>query len=311
MNQLAAETSPYLRQHAQNPVDWHPWGPEAFTEARETDRPILLSIGYSACHWCHVMAHESFEDEATAELVNRLFVPVKVDREERPDVDAVYMEAVQAMTGSGGWPLTAFLTPDGEPFFCGTYFPPEPSHGRPSFLQVCHAIDDAWKHRRNDLADQAAKVTAHLAAPSLAGAGGDVDTTILDGARDRLVEEHDAQWGGFGGAPKFPQTMSLELLVREHARTGDAAALAVVTRSLDAMAAGGIHDHLGGGFARYSVDQRWLVPHFEKMLYDQALLARAYLHAWQVTGRDRFRRTLETTIGYVLDQLQHPSGGWF
>src|SRR4051812_24035507 len=311
MNRLADETSPYLRQHADNPVDWRPWGEEAFAEARASDRPILLSIGYSACHWCHVMAHESFEDPATAAVMNELFVNIKVDREERPDVDAVYMEAVQAMTGSGGWPLTAFITPDGEPFFTGTYFPPEPSHGRPSFLQVCHAIDDAWKHRRNELAEQAAKVTAHLAAPNLAGADGDVDATILDDARDRLVQEHDARWGGFGGAPKFPQTMSLELLLREHARTGDAEALAVVTRSLDAMAAGGIHDHLGGGFARYSVDQRWLVPHFEKMLYDQALLARVYLHAWQVTGVARHRQVVEDTLGYVLRDLRHPAGGFF
>ena len=311
MNRLAQETSPYLRQHAENPVDWHPWGEEAFAEARARDRPILLSIGYSACHWCHVMAHESFEDPAVAGVMNELFVNVKVDREERPDVDAIYMEAVQAMTGSGGWPLTAFLTPAGEPFFTGTYFPPTAHQGRPSFLQVCHAIDDAWLHRRPDLVEQASRLTAHIAAPTLTGAGGEPTAAVLDAARDRLVAEHDTTWGGFGGAPKFPQTMSLDLLLRHHHRTGDPDALAVVTHSLDAMAAGGIHDHLGGGFSRYSVDRQWLVPHFEKMLYDQALLARVYLHAWQATGIERYRGVVEDILGYVLRDLRHPLGGFY
>ena len=311
MNRLADETSPYLRQHADNPVDWRPWGEEARAEARASDRPIFLSIGYSACHWCHVMAHESFEDPAVAKVVNELFVPVKVDREERPDVDAIYMEATQAMTGSGGWPLTAFLTPAGEPFFTGTYFGPDASHGRPSFLQVCRAVDDAWRNRRGELEDQAARLTAHVASSSLRSATGSADVAALDGARDRLVADHDPGRGSFGGAPKFPQTMSLDLLLRRHARTGDDDALAVVTRSLDAMAAGGIHDHLGGGFARYSVDDRWLVPHFEKMLYDQALMARVYLHAWQVTGADRYQQVLTDTIGYVLRQLRHREGGFF
>ncbi|MGI8710889.1 MAG: thioredoxin domain-containing protein [Acidimicrobiales bacterium] len=311
MNRLAAESSPYLRQHADNPVDWHPWGEEALAEARTSDRPIFLSIGYSACHWCHVMAHESFEDVAVAAIVNEAFVPVKVDREERPDVDAVYMEATQAMTGSGGWPLTAFLTPAGEPFFTGTYFPPEPSHGRPSFLQVCRAIDDAWQHRRQDVEDQAASLGAHLATPTLAAAAGEASVDTLLVARDRLVADHDRTWGGFGQAPKFPQTMSLELLLRHHAATGDAAALEVVLRSLDAMAAGGIHDHLGGGFARYSVDRQWLVPHFEKMLYDQALLARVYLHAWQITGSAHHHRVLEDTVAYVLRDLRHREGGFY
>ncbi|MCU1358105.1 MAG: hypothetical protein JWM89_3523 [Acidimicrobiales bacterium] len=311
MNRLADETSPYLRQHAENPVDWHPWGEEAFAEARATDRPILLSIGYSACHWCHVMAHESFEDPATAAVMNELFVNIKVDREERPDVDSVYMDAVQAMTGSGGWPLTAFLTATGEPFFTGTYFPPTSVPGRPSFLQVCRAIDDAWKHRRPELAEQAARITAHLGAASLPGAGGVPSATLLSDARDRLVAEHDPTWGGFGGAPKFPQTMSLDLLLRHHHRHADPDALAVVERSFDAMAAGGIHDHLGGGFSRYSVDERWLVPHFEKMLYDQALLARAYLHAWQATGSERHRIVLEDIVAYVLRDLRHAAGGFY
>ena len=311
MNRLADETSPYLRQHADNPVDWRPWGEEARAEARASDRPIFLSIGYSACHWCHVMAHESFEDPAVAAVINEAFVPIKVDREERPDVDAIYMEATQAMTGSGGWPLTAFLTPAGEPFFTGTYFPPDASHGRPSFLQVCRAIEDAWRNRRADIEDQAARLTAHLGTSSLASAGGSADVAGLDAARDQLVSGHDRHWGGFGHAPKFPQTMSLDLLLRCHAHTGDAEALGVVTHSLDAMATGGIHDHLGGGFARYAVDERWLVPHFEKMLYDQALLARVYLHAWQVTGANRHQRVLTDTVGYVLRQLRHREGGFF
>ncbi|MGI8755437.1 MAG: thioredoxin domain-containing protein [Acidimicrobiales bacterium] len=311
MNRLAAETSPYLRQHADNPVDWRPWGEEARAEARASDRPILLSIGYSACHWCHVMAHESFEDPSVAAVVNELFVPIKVDREERPDVDAIYMEATQVMTGAGGWPLTAFLTPAGEPFFTGTYFPPEALPGRPSFLQVCRAIDDAWRHRRTDVENQAAQLTSHLAASSLPEAAGSPDAGALADACDLLVAAHDQTWGGFGRAPKFPQTLSLDLLLRHHGRTGDPAALAVVVRSLDAMAAGGIHDHLGGGFARYSVDERWLVPHFEKMLYDEALLARVYLHAWQVTGVGRYRRVLEDIVAYVLRELRHREGGFF
>jgi uncharacterized protein YyaL (SSP411 family) len=313
VNRLADELSPYLRQHADNPVDWYPWGPEAFEVARATDRPILLSIGYSACHWCHVMAHESFEDPATAQVLNERFVCVKVDREERPDVDAVYMEAVQAMTGSGGWPLTAFLTPDARPFFTGTYFAPRPSHGRPSFLQVCDAVQEAWTDRRPDLLEQAARITEHLGASSLASAGEQPGPDALHAARDVLVDQHDPRHGGFGGAPKFPQTMGLEVLVRHHHRQpgGDPHALAAVTRSLDAMAAGGIHDHLGGGFSRYSVDSRWLVPHFEKMLYDQALIARIYLHAWQETGEARYRRVLDDLVTYLLRDLRHPQGGFF
>lgn len=312
-NLLASELSPYLRQHADNPVHWHPWGEEAFATARSSDRPILLSIGYSACHWCHVMAHESFEDPEVASYLNDRFVCVKVDREERPDVDAVYMEALQTMTGAGGWPLTAFLTPDGEPFFAGTYFPPESSQGHPSFLRVCEAIHDAWSNRRAELLDHASDLTQHLNESSLIAGGEQPSPAVLTGARSTLLDQHDAAFGGFGRAPKFPQTMSLEVLMTAAHRAGpdgDPAAMAVVERSLDAMAAGGIHDHLGGGFSRYSVDERWLVPHFEKMLYDQALLARAYLHAWQLTGHERHRRTLDDTIGYVLRDLRHTGGGF-
>jgi uncharacterized protein len=312
MNRLADETSPYLRQHAHNPVDWYPWGEEAFARARAEDKPILLSVGYSACHWCHVMAHESFEDDATAALTNDLFVNVKVDREERPDVDAVYMEAVQAMTGQGGWPMTVFLAPDGRPFFGGTYFPKEPRHGMPSFTDLCRAVDDAWRNRRDDLSAQADELTAALNRSSILAVDGDLPgPEILERAAAGLHEQFDATSGGFGRAPKFPQTMSLDLLLRIHARGGQEDLLDVTTTSLDAMAAGGIYDHLGGGFARYSVDERWLVPHFEKMLYDQALLIRVYLHAWQVTGERRYRQVLDETIAYVLRDLGSPEGGFF
>ncbi len=312
MNRLAAETSPYLRQHADNPVDWYPWGEEAFAAAHQLDRPVLLSVGYSACHWCHVMAHESFEDPETAAVMNELFVNVKVDREERPDVDAVYMEATQAMTGSGGWPMTVLMTPDGQPFFCGTYFPKAAHHGRPGFVDLCRAADDAWRNRRDELLDQAGRLTEHLGRTSLTSDGDLPDAAVVERARDQLLAQHDRRWGGFGGAPKFPQTMALELLVRRHSTTpgGDAEALAAVTTTLDAMASGGIYDHLGGGFARYSVDQMWLVPHFEKMLYDQALLTKVYLHAWQATGEARFLQIVTETIGYVLRDLHHPAGGF-
>jgi hypothetical protein len=312
-NRLAAETSPYLRQHADNPVDWYPWGDEAFAAARTRDVPILLSVGYSACHWCHVMAHESFEDAAAAGVMNDLFVNIKVDREERPDVDAIYMDATQAMTGHGGWPMTVFLTPDREPFYCGTYFPPEPRHGMPSFLEVCRAIADAWANRRDELTEQAAKLTEAVSRSVPAGGpdAGLPGAEALDQAYSVLRQQHDDEWGGFGRAPKFPQTMSLELLLRAHAHNHAAVTLAMVTTSLDAMASGGMYDHLGGGFARYSVDGQWLVPHFEKMLYDQALLARVYLHAWQVTGLPRYRQVLEETIGYVLRDLRHPGGGFY
>ncbi|MCU1379637.1 MAG: hypothetical protein JWN29_2620 [Acidimicrobiales bacterium] len=305
VNRLAEETSPYLRQHRDNPVDWYPWGDEAFAAARERDVPILLSVGYSACHWCHVMAHESFEDPATAAVMNELFVNVKVDREERPDVDAVYMEAVQAMTGSGGWPMTVLLHPDGRPFYGGTYFPPAGRHGMPGFVDLLRAVDDAWRTKRDELDEQAGRLTETIRRSASVGGGGPLPgPEVLDEAVTGLRSAFDGAWGGFGRAPKFPQTMSLDLLLRK-------GAVDPVVVSLDAMASGGIYDHLGGGFARYSVDTRWLVPHFEKMLYDQALLARVYLHAWQVTGFDRYRQVLEETVGYVLRDLQSSAGGWY
>ncbi|MPY94108.1 MAG: DUF255 domain-containing protein [Acidimicrobiia bacterium] len=310
-NRLASETSPYLRQHADNPVDWYPWGDEAFARARALDRPVLLSVGYSACHWCHVMAHESFEDDATAELVNERFVAVKVDREERPDVDAVYMEAVQSLTGQGGWPMTVFLTPDGRPFFGGTYFPKERRGGMPAFSDVCLAIDQHWREDRGQLDEQAGQLTDSLGRLSQLRPADHLPAREGLAAAARLVTgQHDARFGGFGRAPKFPHTMSLELLLRHHAGTGDPLALTAVETSLDAMASGGIYDHLGGGFARYSTDDRWLVPHFEKMLYDNALLVSVYTHALQVTGAPRYRQVVEETIAYVLRDLGQPAGGF-
>jgi uncharacterized protein YyaL (SSP411 family) len=313
-NRLADETSPYLQQHKDNPVDWHPWGDEAFDRARTEDKPVLLSVGYSACHWCHVMAHESFEDDDTATLMNHLFVNVKVDREERPDVDAVYMDAVQAMTGHGGWPMTVFLTPDRRPFYGGTYYPPEPRHGMPSFREVCRAVDDAWRTRRDDLLGQADKLTAALdraLSASRDTSGEAVDRDVLEGAIRALGTQFDSRWGGFGSAPKFPHETGIELLLRASARGDRPQLLEPALVTLDAMASGGIYDHLGGGFARYSVDDRWLVPHFEKMLYNQALLGRCYLHAWQITGESRFRQVLDETIAYVLRDLRHPEGGFY
>ena len=309
-NRLADQTSPYLRQHAENPVDWRPWGDEALALARETDRPVLLSVGYSSCHWCHVMAHESFEDDATAALMNEWFVPIKVDREERPDIDAIYMEATQAMTGSGGWPMTVFMAPDGRPFFCGTYFPKEARGGHPSFTDVLTAIHDAWTDRRDELLEQAGRLTEALRRGVGFPDGADLPGVAqLDEATMSMLAAFDQQWGGFGRAPKFPQAMSLDHLLRHHRRTGSTTALDAVVVSLDAMAAGGMHDHLGGGFSRYSVDERWLVPHFEKMLYDNALLARVYLHAHQATGEPRFLAVVESIIDYVLRDLSHPDGG--
>ena len=312
MNRLASETSPYLRQHADNPVHWQPWGERAFEQARAEDKPVLLSVGYSACHWCHVMAHESFEDPDTAAVMNELFVNVKVDREERPDVDAVYMEAVQLTSGGGGWPMTVFLTPDGQPIVGGTYFPKTARHGLPAFVDVLRGIDEAWRTRRDDLLDQAQRITRAVGqSAQLSAAGVAIDRSVVDRAVGSLREQHDDHNGGFGAAPKFPQTMSHELLLTTHARSGAPRDLDIVVRSLDAMAAGGIYDHVGGGFARYSVDAVWLVPHFEKMLYDQALLARLYLHGWQVTGAARFRQVVEETIEYTLGELRDPLGGFY
>ncbi len=311
-NRLANETSPYLLQHAHNPVDWHPWGPEALARAAAEDKPILLSVGYSACHWCHVMAHESFEDAETAALMNELFVNIKVDREERPDIDAIYMEAVQAMTGRGGWPMTVFLAPDGKPFYGGTYFPPEPRYNMPGFRQVLLAIADAWQNRRRELlaaGDRLADALNRSAA--LQPAGTLLDAELLDRAARNLLRGFDRVEGGFGGAPKFPQPMNLDFLLQHTLRTHDPAALNAVTFTLNKMAAGGIYDQLGGGFHRYSTDDEWLAPHFEKMLYDNAQLARTYLHAWQVTGEPRFRRVLEETLDYALREMTSPEGGFY
>ncbi len=313
MNRLAEETSPYLQQHKDNPVEWYPWGEEAFEKARAEDKPVLLSVGYSACHWCHVMAHESFEDPDTAEVMNRLFVNIKVDREERPDVDAVYMTAVQSMTGRGGWPMTVFLTPDGQPFYGGTYFPKGDRHGLPGFTRILEAVDDAWRHRRDELVGQAGQLTAALARSSdLSGAAGaaGLEEKTLERAVSALEGQFDTRHAGFGGAPKFPPAMTLDFLVRFHVRTDHEGALDMVVATLDAMAAGGIYDQVGGGFHRYSVDAFWLVPHFEKMLYDQATLLRAYLHGYLVTGEDRFRVIVEEIAGYVLRDLAQPEGGF-
>lgn len=313
MNRLANETSPYLRQHADNPVDWYPWGDEALQKALAEDKPILLSVGYSACHWCHVMAHESFEDEATAQMMNDLFVSVKVDREERPDVDDIYMQAVQALSrGRGGWPMTVFLLPDGRPFYGGTYFPKEPRYGMPSLQQVMMGVIDAYRNRRGEVEQVATQLTEGMQRVSL-GIGNPVnlDVDLLDLAYTRLAREFDATYGGFGDAPKFPQPMNLEFVLRHYARTGDAKALEMVTFTLRKMATGGIYDQLGGGFHRYSVDAIWLVPHFEKMLYDNAQLSRVYLHAWQVTGYDFFRRIAEEIYDYVLREMTSPEGGFY
>ncbi len=370
-NRLADETSPYLLQHAHNPVDWYPWGDEALRHARETARPIFLSIGYAACHWCHVMERESFEDAATATELNADFVAIKVDREERPDLDAIYMDAVQAMTGGGGWPMSVFLTPDGQPFYGGTYFPDEPRHGMPAFRQVLASVAAAWRDERPQVEAAAARLTAALreqaartaeaarvaadaadaaSAPAAAvmpgmsspgpsalrepqpaaGLGGlvgpdgrpllrvsstpvvgpAVDRAILDRATDNLAQSFDPAHGGWGGAPKFPAPMTIEHLLRRFVRAGDVQALTMARRTLDAMAAGGIHDQLGGGFARYATDAVWLVPHFEKMLYDNALLARAYLHAWQVTAEPRYREVVEDTLDYLLREMTVPGGAF-
>jgi len=311
-NRLAGETSPYLLQHAHNPVDWYPWGPEALERARGEDRPILLSVGYSACHWCHVMERESFEDEATAALMNEHFVPVKVDREERPDVDSIYMTAVQQMTGHGGWPMTVFITPEGAPFYGGTYYPPQPRYGMPSFRQVLLAVAEAWRERRGDV-DRSAGELRELLRQNAAvlPAASALDPAVLDRAHAELARRFDPRWGGFGAAPKFPQPMVLELLLRHWKRTGMDEALEMADLTLRRMAEGGMYDHVGGGFARYSTDAQWLVPHFEKMLYDNALLARAYLHAWQATGDAEHRRVVEETLGWVAREMTSPEGGFY
>jgi uncharacterized protein YyaL (SSP411 family) len=309
-NRLAGATSPYLLQHADNPVDWYPWGPEALERARREDRPILLSIGYAACHWCHVMAHESFEDPETAALMNRHFVCVKVDREERPDLDAIYMDAVQALTGHGGWPLTAFLTPEGKPFYAGTYYPKEDRHGLPAFRRVLEAIAEVWAERRGEAETQAERVTEAISrVGALRASDEPLSEEVAAAASRALREAFDPVWGGFGGAPKFPQPMTLELLLRRHLR-GEPEALPMLERTLDAMAAGGMHDQVGGGFHRYATDERWHVPHFEKMLPDNAQLARLYVRAWQVTGRPAYREVAARTCEYLLRELRQPGGGF-
>jgi uncharacterized protein len=307
VNRLAQETSPYLLQHADNPVDWYPWGEDAFERARAEDKPILLSVGYAACHWCHVMEHESFEDEETAALMNEHFVCVKVDREERPDVDGLYMEAVVTMTGHGGWPMTVFLTPDGRPFYGGTYFPPEPRFNMPSFRQLLVAVDEAYRAKRGDLERQADALVEAIREASAAGPSLEPLTSeLLARGVSALAAQFDPQYGGFGRAPKFPPASNLEFLLR----TGREDALAMVKKTLDGMAAGGMYDLVGGGFHRYSVDERWLVPHFEKMLYDNALMAGVYLHTWVVTGEERYRQVVEETLDYVVRELRLPEGGF-
>ena len=303
MNRLANETSPYLRQHVDNPVDWYPWGDEAFDEARERDVPILLSVGYSSCHWCHVMAHESFEDQDVAAAMNAGFVNVKVDREERPDVDELYMSAVQAITGRGGWPMTVILHPDGRPFWGGTYLP------KPQFLQLLAAIQDAWIEKRSELDQNAATIVAAIGKqiapkPDVPG------LEIVNDTLQRVAQAFDQEWGGFGTAPKFPSPHHVQLVLRAYMTSGGDGAKQVVTTTLDAMASGGIYDHIGGGFARYATDREWLVPHFEKMLTDQALLVRAYREAFSVLGVETYRQVVEETIEYVLRDLRHESGGF-
>jgi uncharacterized protein YyaL (SSP411 family) len=304
MNRLAQETSPYLLQHAHNPVSWYPWGEEAFARAREEDKPVLLSIGYAACHWCHVMERESFEDDATAQLMNELFVSVKVDREERPDVDAVYMDAVVALTGQGGWPMTVFLTPNGEPFYGGTYYPPEPRHGLPGFGQVLVAIAEAYKEQRDDVATQAASLVEALQRSSQLAPSREPLTEALLGEAERVLRtQYDPQWGGFGRAPKFPPASTIEFLLRR-------GVFDLALGTLDGMRAGGMYDLVGGGFHRYSVDAEWLVPHFEKMLYDNALLVPAYLHAFVLTGEHSYREIVEETVDYCLRELRLDGGGF-
>jgi hypothetical protein len=317
-NRLASETSPYLIQHKDNPVDWYPWGDEALQRAAQEDKPIFLSIGYAACHWCHVMERESFEDPAVADLLNEHFVSIKVDREERPDLDAVYMEAVQLMTGQGGWPMSVFLTPDGIPFYGGTYFPPQERYGMPSFPRLVTAVAEAWTERRDEVLGQGKQLLDHLGGLAGLQAGTEIPgDEVLERAVSSLEAAFDPEWGGFGGAPKFPQPATLDLLLRVAARPQgrrlgtDADGLAMVERTLDAMASGGMFDQLRGGFARYSVDRTWTVPHFEKMLYDNAQLIRTYSRAWRRTNQARYMEVVEATIGWLVDEMQDPTGGFY
>jgi hypothetical protein len=311
-NRLQGETSPYLLQHADNPVDWYPWGEQALQAAADQDKPIFLSIGYAACHWCHVMEHESFKDPDTAAIMNEYFINIKVDREERPDLDSIYMNAVVAMTGQGGWPMSVFLTPDGEPFFGGTYFPPAQRHNLPSFRQVLQYLAREWQENRERLLQAGAELSEHLRqTPSLLDAQDALSEAKLQNAAQALFENYDWQRGGWGGAPKFPQATTIEFLLQKAEREGDKLAGEMAAHSLRHMAAGGIYDHIGGGFHRYAVDAAWLVPHFEKMLYDNALLLRVYLHAWQMTGESVFRDVVEEIIDFLQREMRHPQGGFY
>ncbi len=309
-NRLIREKSPYLLQHAYNPVDWYPWGPEAFARAKQEGKPVMLSVGYSTCYWCHVMEQESFDDPEIAQLMRDTVVAIKVDREERPDIDALYMSAVQAMTGSGGWPMTVFLTPEGQPFYGGTYFPPEDRWGRPGFTTVLHSVAEAWKTRREELLRSGQSLAQAIQASAGAGSSMPLATSLLEAATRQFAQQYDAAHGGFGGAPKFPRSHSLSFLLRSWSRTRDPETLAMVEATLEAMARGGIHDHLGGGFHRYSTDPQWLVPHFEKMLYDQALLARTYLEAHQATGKPPYAEAARDIFEYVLRDLRDPQGAF-
>jgi uncharacterized protein YyaL (SSP411 family) len=311
-NRLINETSPYLQEHAHNPVDWFAWGDEAFTKAKAEDKPIHLSVGYMACHWCRQMALHNFENESTAELMNDLFVNIKVDREERPDIDNIYMTAVQAMTGGGGWPMTVFMTPEGVPFYGGTYFPPTPRHQLPAFTQVLAAVADAYKNRRDELLEAGQNLLMHMREANASRlAEGQINLAVLDDAYATLHGQFEPTYGGFGGAPKFPQPMTFEFLLRYAQRTGASLAWTMLDKTLHAMAEGGMYDQLGGGFHRYSVDDRWLVPHFEKMLYDNALLARVYVEAFQATGDPFYRRIAEETLDYMLREMRQPAGGFY
>src|SRR5271154_6694865 len=312
-NRLAREKSPYLLQHAHNPVDWFPWGDEAFARARAETKPIFLSIGYSTCHWCHVMERESFEDENTGKFLNEHFVSIKVDREERPDVDKIYMTFVQSTTGSGGWPLNVFFTPGLKPFFGGTYFPPDPPYGRPSFLQLLQQISMLWRERKNEIAASADEIHTRLEGAMANSAGSNLLLTadVLENAAEIFKSSYDSIHGGFGGAPKFPQPSIPSLILRAAKRFGDDEAVKMVIHTCDKMAAGGIHDQLGGGFARYSVDAEWLVPHFEKMLYDNAQLAQLYLDAFLISGDARHAEVVRDILDYVLRDMTHPVGGFF
>ncbi len=311
-NHLAHETSPYLLQHVDNPVDWYPWGQEALALAKEQDKPILLSIGYAACHWCHVMAHESFEDQSTADLMNRHFINIKVDREERPDLDSIYMGAVQALTGQGGWPMTVFLTPQGKPFYGGTYYPPVPRFGMPSFKQLLLSINQTWQSRRDEIENSAEQIAAHLRQTSFASsAQASLGETLFDHVYQAISSKFDAQEGGFSEAPKFPPSMTIEFLLRYYLEKDEPAALHMAEFTLSKMAFSGMYDQLGGGFARYSTDGKWLVPHFEKMLYDNALLSRVYLHAFQITGNPLYQQIVEEILDFVVKELRHQDGGFY